>query len=237
MGLTGTDVAKDVSHIVLTDDNFATLVDAVLEGRNIFIRIKHAIKYLLSCNIGEVFYVILSLSFNLPLLTPIQLLYINVVTDGLPAISFAFSPGLGKGDKIERGGSFLNKADGFYLFAIGIIGMALAGIMGLLGKNISYIFTIVVFFQHFILLDLFIGRRKFSKSIKYLLSPVFVVAFIFPLILHPLIIYNPLLQKAFGLVHISPIGLVEVLIYSFIAFLAARLLGQIKNRLKYNLSL
>lgn len=233
MGLTGTDVAKDVSHIILTDDNFATIVDAILEGRNIFIRIKHAIKYLLSCNIGEVFYVILSLSFNLPLLTPIQLLYINVVTDGLPAISFAFSPGLGKGDKIEGGSNFLNRDDGFYLFAIGLIGMALAGIMGFLGKNISYIFTTIVFFQHFILLDLFIGRRKFLKSIKYLISPIFVVAFIFPLILHPLIIYNPVLQRAFGLVSIPFINLIEVFIYSFIAFIFARLLGQVKKRLNF----
>ena len=232
MGLTGTDVAKDVSHIILTDDNFATLVDAVLEGRNIFIRIKHAIKYLLSCNIGEVFYVILSLTFNLPLLTPIQLLYINVVTDGLPAISFAFSPGMGKEGKIEGGNNFLNKTDGFYLFAIGLIGMSLAGIMGLLGKNISYIFTTVVFFQHFILLDLFIGRRKFLNSLKYLANPVFIIAFLFPLALHPLIIYNPVLQRAFGLVSISPLNLVEVLAYSFIAFLSARFLGQVKNRLK-----
>lgn len=234
MGQTGTDVAKDVAHIILTDDNFATLVDAVAEGRNIFMRIKHAIKYLLSCNIGEVFYVIFSLIFNLPLLTPIQLLYINVVTDGLPAISFAFSPGVERSEKMKKDSGFLNTADGLYLFVIGAVGALLAGIFGFFGKNISYIFTIMVFFQQFILVDLFIGKREFVKSLKYLFSPVFISAFLLPFVLHPLVIYHPLFQKAFGLTAVPLAGLFEAFVYSFIAFLFARFLGQVRNRLKYS---
>ncbi len=92
MGKTGTDVAKDTAHIIITDDNFATLIDAIEQGRNIFVHIKNAIKYLLSCNIGEVIYILTALIFNLPVPTPLQLLYINIATDGLPAISLAFSP-------------------------------------------------------------------------------------------------------------------------------------------------
>ncbi len=93
MGISGTDVAKNASDMILTDDNFATIVKAVKEGRGIFANIKKAVQFLLSSNIGEILTVFLGIVFGwqTPLLA-IQLLWINLVTDSLPAIALGIDP-------------------------------------------------------------------------------------------------------------------------------------------------
>ena len=93
MGITGTDVAKGASDMTLTDDNFATIVDAVKEGRGIYDNIKKAVMFLLGTNIGEVLTVFFAMLFwrNSPLLS-MQLLWINLVTDSLPAIALGMEP-------------------------------------------------------------------------------------------------------------------------------------------------
>lgn len=96
MGITGTDVAKNTSDVILTDDNFATIVSAVHEGRIIYSNIKKFVSFLLSCNVGEILIVLISILVNIPVpFIPIQLLWLNLVTDSFPALAL----GVEKGDE------------------------------------------------------------------------------------------------------------------------------------------
>lgn len=93
MGITGTDVTKQAASIILLDDNFATLVAAIEEGRVVYNNIRKFIRYLLSCNIGEVVTMFLGMLMGMPvILLPIQILLVNLATDGLPAIALGLEP-------------------------------------------------------------------------------------------------------------------------------------------------
>ena len=93
MGVTGTEVAKDAAAMVLTDDNFATIVKAVENGRNIYRNIKNSIQFLLSGNFGAILAVLYASIAGLPVpFAPVHLLFINLLTDSLPAIALGLEP-------------------------------------------------------------------------------------------------------------------------------------------------
>ncbi len=238
MGITGTDVAKETAHMIITDDNFATLVGAVEEGRNIFNHIKNAIKYLLACNMGEVIYVIAAVIFQLPVVTTLQLLYINLVTDGLPAIALAFSPNDPNimREKPRRVMTILGKHDFKYVFLAGSITALLAFLSILLfmflntpeSIKITIVFTTIVIIQPLILVDIWLGHKSIFSHFSQLKKPIFLIAFLFPFILHPIIIYNPLLQNVFSVTSLSFWYVISSIFVSLLIFIPLELFKKLK---------
>lgn len=127
MGITGTDVTKEASDIILLDDNFATLVKAIEQGRTVYENIRKSIRYMLSSNTGEVLTMLLGMIMGFPVvLVPIQILLVNLVTDGLPAIALGVEPP--SDDIMRRPPRHPNEgifANGM-LFSIAIRGMLIA---------------------------------------------------------------------------------------------------------------
>ena len=155
MGITGTDVAKGAADMVLTDDNFTTIVKAVEEGRNIFNNIKKSIIFLLSCNLGEVVALFVAILFNWPSpLLPIHILWVNLITDSFPALSLGVDPG----DKGVMDLPPRNPKESLFSGRIGIL-LILNGI--LIGANTLFAFIL--------------GEYLYPDSLRHAQTMAFVV--------------------------------------------------------------
>ena len=136
MGITGTDVSKGAADMILTDDNFTTIVTAIETGRNIYANIKKAVVFLLSCNLGEIIAIFISVLVGWPLpLIATQILWVNLVTDSLPAISLGMDPG----DPDVMSDKPRNPKESFFSGG--------AGIRAIIGGTLIGILTMVAFAQ------------------------------------------------------------------------------------------
>lgn len=201
MNIKGTDVAKDVSGIILMDDNFATIVAAVEEGRIVYANIKKFVKYLLAANFGEIAIVLLPILLGLPLpLLPLHLLWVNLVTDSFPALALGVDPA--EPDVMRRGPrdpkeSFFVRMKMFIVFSTVISLVLLLGVFVwyLQSTNLAYARTMV--FTGLVLFELFLVFACRSDvvplfSLKANTSLYAAVGFSF--FLQLVLLYSPLSQ-------------------------------------------
>lgn len=226
MGKRGTDVAIESSDMVLTDDNFATIVEAVEEGRGIFENIKKFVHFLLSCNLSEVLTMVIASFFGMPVpLMPIQILWTNLITDGLPALALGNDPpseDLMSQPPRERKEGILT---GRYLRNLLIYGViitigVLSGFYGALKftgieKARTVAFSILVFSQLFHAFNFRVGRNSlFSKNI--IKNFMLLLAFIGSFLLQIIILYLPFAHSVFKTVPLDLKWFLVILILSFI---------------------
>jgi len=241
MGITGTDVSKEAAHMILLDDNFATIIRAVREGRRIFDNIRKFIKYAVTCNSGEVWTIFLAPLAGLPIpLLPIHILWVNLVTDGLPGLALAAEPA--EADILKRPPRKTNES----IFAGGIgihilwVGLLMAVVCvatqwyAIHLENTKWqtmVFTILSFSQMAHVMAIRSDRQSiFKQGIfgnKQLVGAVFST-----FVLQIAVIYTPFLQEIFSTQSLSLVELAICIVLSSIVFWAVELEKLIKrNRL------
>jgi len=238
MGITGTDVSKEAAHMILLDDNFATIVNAVKEGRKIYDNIRKFIKYLLTTNSGEIWTLFLAPLVGLPIpLLPIHLLWINLVPDGLPALALSAEPA--EGDVMSRPPRHPRES----VFAGGLgthavwVGLLMAGMVLLVqcwsmtGGNSHWqtmVFTVLCLTQ----LGHVLAIRSEKQSLftiglfsnKYLLGAVALT-----FLLQMATIYAPLLNPVFKTVPLTLGELLFCIAWSALVFVAVEIEKAIKR--------
>lgn len=232
MGRVGTDVARETADMVITDDNFATIVTAIEEGRGIINNIKNAIKYLLSCNVSEAIALVIGLLLGLPtLFYPIQLLYINLVTDGLPALILSFSPRDPNIMRItpQKEMELLKKRDQIYIAAVGSVGAVIVifayFIFGALGGTAA--FSVLTMIQSFVFIDLWLSHRHIQQNFMHLIKPLFILAFSIPLVFQLVILSNPLSASLFKASQVPFLIYLQFVFISFFVLLGIRVVKSI----------
>ncbi|OUM96516.1 MAG: calcium-translocating P-type ATPase, SERCA-type [Firmicutes bacterium ZCTH02-B6] len=215
MGVTGTDVTRDAADMVLADDNYATIVAAIEEGRGIYDNIRRFVRYLLGCNIGEVITMFAAALAALPLpLSPLMILWVNLVTDGLPAIALGMTkpdedimrrpPRSPKEGVFSRGLHWKILGRGL-LIAACTLAVFVIGLRGPGGESHArtLAFTVLVLAQ---LVYAFQCQSEHHSvfEVGFTRNPPLVAAVATSLAMHVAVLYVPLLQRVFGLVPLDP---------------------------------
>lgn len=207
MGITGTDVSKQAADMVLLDDNYATIVAAVEEGRVIYDNIRKFIKYLLTCNTSEILVMIAGPFLGLPLpLLPLQILWMNLVTDGLPALALGVEPA--EDDVMERPPRSATESifGGGTTRFIAIFGIVLSVVTLAAGWWLwnsddttwqSVLFTVLVFGQLGLALEVR-SERQSLLSVGLMTNRAMLAAVGVGIAAHLCILYIPFLQQVFG---------------------------------------
>jgi Ca2+-transporting ATPase len=218
MGITGTDVAKEASDMVLTDDNFASIVNAVEEGRGIYNTIKQFVQYTLSSNLGEIVVVFLAILIGWPLpLMAIQILWVNLLTDGLPGLALGLDPfnkDIMKRPPRKRDEEIISKDVIYNILIVGFV-MGAGTLFMFYGYGVgsvkakSIAFTTLVMFQLFNVLTYRSKNFKIDlKKSKYLVASV-----VISILLQFAVVYTPL-NVAFKTV---PLGVVDLITVFFVS--------------------
>lgn len=226
MGRVGTDVAKETADMVITDDNFATIVVAIEEGRNIIRNIKNTIKYLLAANLVEGVVIISSLIFGLgKILAPIQILYINLLSDSVPSLSLAFSPKDKKAmqRKPEKKIQLLDNLDKKYILFVGAVSSILVFFSYYIssvvnpGSESGAVFLTLTMVQPIIYVNLWLTHKNILAHGKLLINGLFIGSFIYPFIALWIVTSNATTAEFF---RVSSIQVWQFFMYVGIASLA-----------------
>jgi Ca2+-transporting ATPase len=244
MGITGTDVAKEVAKATLTDDNFATIVNAIEEGRNIYNTLIRSAKFFLACNTGEITTVFFAVMFGLPLpLLALQILLMNILTDNLPALGLGFESGEESIMKQPPRDPKELPITGSIFMSIIVFGLIMgAGTLLLfnhflemepdnLAKAQTVAFTTLVMFQMFAV----ISSRSLLPSWKELnpFSNLYMLGgIILSVSLHVLVVYWPPLQSVFKTVALSGAEWGTILLVASLGFIMMELSKFFKDKRK-----
>jgi len=227
MGLTGTDVTKEASDMVVTDDNFASIVNAVEEGRIVFDNIIKSVKYLVSCNIGELLTIFVAIMVGLKSpLVPVQILWMNLVTDSAPALALGLEkaePGVMQRKPRDSRKEIIDKAALKKMLGIGALMAActLAVFIFFIPKGETYsrtaAFSTLVFLQLFFALASRSEMHTLSKLGAFS-NKTFVWAFVGSVALQLVIIYSGAIAVLFKTVPLQAIDLLLILAVSSLGF-------------------
>lgn len=236
MGITGTDVSKEAAEMVLADDNFATIVAAVEEGRVVYDNIRKFVGYLLTANTGEVLVLFVTMLLGLPLpLLPVHLLWINLVTDGLPALALGFEPA--EKDVMRR---LPRKREesllaGGMLMQIAGIGSLIAGMCVALfwfadaGKGQTLVFFVLAASQLFYVLSVR-SRTETLWRLGLTSNSRLTAAVLLGLILQFSVLTVPSLRSVFRTVQLSAAELGGAVLISLIPFAVAEFLKIVRHK-------
>jgi Ca2+-transporting ATPase len=232
MGLKGTDVTREASDMVLLDDNFATIVSAVEEGRRIYDNLAKFIHYLLSCNTGEVLTMLVASLAGLPLpLFPVQLLWVNLITDGIPALALGVEPAepnlLSRPPRNPQAGFLRGRELGDILLEGTTIGIATLAIFifelfyrsAALGPDLAYTYAQTSAFSVLVVSQLFHSLNCRSLTMPLHRVGLFgnrflILSFFGSLAIHIMVIYTPFLQTIFKVTALSAMDFTVVMLFS-----------------------
>jgi Ca2+-transporting ATPase len=228
MGITGTDVSKEASDMVLLDDNFSTIVEAIEQGRVILDNIRKFIKYTLSSNTGEIFLMLIGPIIGMPLpLLPLQILWINLVTDGLPGLALAEEKGerdIMKQPPFRPKESIFSRGVGSQIIWIGVLmGLVSLGVGYLYWRNDpdgpwqTMVFTTLVLAQMGNALATRSNRDSLFK-IGLFSNKLMVASVLITFLLQLALIYIPFMQRVFSTEALSVRDLVISLLASTVVF-------------------
>ncbi len=237
MGITGTDVAKEAADLILLDDQFLTIVNAIEEGRGIFDNVRKFVNFLISCNIAEVIAVVLGiLIFNDLILTAAQLLFINIVTDGLPAVALGSDPAqsniLTSKPKRFQEAIITNRVWAEIIIFGTLMSLLLIGQFWYNQDRESHFAAVSAAFATMVVYELIrLIDIRTDYKIKWLSNPWLTVALISSFALQILVLYLPIMARYFDVGPLESHDWVIMAVGSVLLFVTMKLLNPLLDKL------